>query len=75
MGTRKENANLPCSGPMPLGLASTEGLGHDFEPPSAGLKRRTAGLRFMARPAADLQAQALAEQGLVLAFIGSAPTI
>jgi hypothetical protein len=27
MGSRKENEDLPCSGPMPLGLASTEWLG------------------------------------------------
>jgi hypothetical protein len=27
MGPRKDNDHLACSGPMPLGLASTDGLG------------------------------------------------
>jgi hypothetical protein len=58
-----------------LGVRLSEVLGHGFAPPSAGLERETAGLRFMARPVVDLQAQALAEQGLALVFIGSALTI
>jgi hypothetical protein len=66
---------MEAMGGMPQGVRLSEWLGHGFAAPSAGLARRTAGLLFVARPAAELLAQVPREDDLVLVFIGFAQTV
>jgi hypothetical protein len=66
---------MEAMGGMPQGVRLSEWLGHGFAAPSAGLERRTAGLRLVARPAADFQAQAPRGHEVVLVFIAFAQTV
>jgi hypothetical protein len=66
---------MEAMGGMPQDVRLSEWLGHDFAAPSAGLERKTAGLRFVVHPAADLQAQVPGDHDLVLVFICFAQTV
>jgi hypothetical protein len=66
---------MEAMGGMPQGVRLSEWLGHGFAAPSAGLERRTAGLRSVAHLAADFRAQAPCDHEFVLVFIDFAQTV
>jgi hypothetical protein len=66
---------MEAMGGMPQGVRLSEWLGHDFEAPSAGLERKTAGLRFVARPAPEFLAQVPRENDFIFVFIAFAQTV